>query len=203
MQRKNLRSSQCIQSINLPLRPSLDIAPAQEANNVTMGNIYASVYRAYSDQKGKFPHLSARGNQYIFVYYDYGRNIILFEALPNHTVGVLTKAWTPCFTQLQYNGYVISSAHRRQRMFQIHEKAFRKSNVDFQLVPPHVHRRNSAERSMQTFKSHFLASLATLLSDFTMKEWDRLLPHAQLTLNNLQASCRQPTLSAHAAALGT
>ena len=35
-----------------------------------------------------------------------------------------------------------------------------------------------------------------------MKEWDRLLPHAQLTLNHLRASRRQPNLSAHAAALG-
>ena len=35
-----------------------------------------------------------------------------------------------------------------------------------------------------------------------MKEWDQLLPHAQLTLNHLQASLRQPTLSTHAASLG-
>ena len=35
-----------------------------------------------------------------------------------------------------------------------------------------------------------------------MKEWDQLLPHAQLTLNHLRASRRQPTLSAHTEALG-
>ena len=83
------------------------------------------------------------------------------------------------------------------------KKAFRKNDVDFQLVPPHVYRLNAAERAIQTFKSHFLAGLATLPSDFPMKEWDRLLPHVQLTLNHLRASRRQPTLSAHAAALGT
>ena len=81
-------------------------------------------------------------------------------------------------------------------------KAFRKNNLDFQLVPPHVHRRNAAERAIQTFKSHFITGSATLTSDFPMKEWDQLLPHVQLTLNHLRASRRQPTLSAHAAALG-
>ena len=105
MQRKNLRSSQRIQSINLPLRTSLDIAPEQEANNATTGDIYASVYKAYSNQTGKFPHLSTRGNQYIFVYYDYDSNAILVETLPNCTAGALTKAWTTCFTKLQYHGY--------------------------------------------------------------------------------------------------
>ena len=82
------------------------------------------------------------------------------------------------------------------------KKAFRKNNVDFQLVPPHVHRRNAAKRVIP-FKGHFIAGLATLQSEFPMKEWDRLLVYAQLTLNHLRASRRQTTLSAHAAALGT
>ena len=80
------------------------------------------------------------------------------------------------------------------------KKAFHKNNVDFQLVPLHVHRHNAAERAIQTFKSHFIVGLATLPSDFPMKEWDRLLP--QLTLNHLRASRQQPTLSAHKVALG-
>ena len=27
--------------------------------------------------------------------------------------------------------------------------------VGYQLVPPHIHRRNSAERAIRTFKAHF------------------------------------------------
>ena len=49
------------------------------------------------------------------------------------------------------------------------KRAFRKNNVDFQLVPPHVHRRNASKTAIQTLKSHFLAGLATLPSDFPMK----------------------------------
>ena len=184
MQRKNLCSSQRIHGINLPLRTSLDIAPEQEANNVTTGDIYASIYKAYSDQTGKFPHLSSRGNQYIFVYYDYDSNAILVEALPNRTAGALTKAWNTCFTKVKYHGYASYLHILDNECSEDTKKAFCKNNVDFQLVPPHVHCRNAAERAIQTFKSHFIAGLATLPSDFPMKEWDRLLPHAQLTLNH-------------------
>ena len=35
-----------------------------------------------------------------------------------------------------------------------------KWGVDFQLVPPDIHRRNSAERSIRTFRAHLLAILS-------------------------------------------
>ena len=91
-----------------------------------MGDIYASVYRAYSDQTGKFPHLSARGNQYIFVYYDYDSNAILVEALPTCTAGSLTKAWTTCFNKVQYHGYASHLHILDNECSEDMKKAFRK-----------------------------------------------------------------------------
>ena len=126
MQRKNLRSSQRIQGNNLPLRTSLYIAPEQEANNETTGDIYASIYKAYSNQTGKFPHLSSRGNQYIFVYYDYDSNAVLVEALPNRTAGALTKAWYTCFTKVKYNGYAFHLHILDNKCSEDTKKAFRK-----------------------------------------------------------------------------
>ena len=32
-------------------------------------------------------------------------------------------------------------------------------NISFQYVPPRSHRRNTAERSIRTFKNHFVATL--------------------------------------------
>ena len=66
------------------------------------------------------------------------------------------------------------------------KSALRKQNVAFQLVPPHVHRRNAAERAIRTFKNHFLSVLATADPMFPVAEWDRLLPQAELTLNLLR-----------------
>ena len=57
--------------------------------------------------------------------------------------------------------------------------------IKFQLVPPHIHRRNAAERAIRTFKAHFLAILAGVAEDFPKHCWDLLLPQAKLTLNLL------------------
>ncbi len=42
------------------------------------------------------------------------------------------------------------------------EKHIRSNKMDIQFVPPHNHRVNAAERSISTFKEHFVAALATV-----------------------------------------
>jgi hypothetical protein len=71
-------------------------------------------------------------------------------------------------------------------------------DVDFQLVPPHVHRRNAAERAIHTFKNYFIADLCSTDKDFPLHLWDRLLPQAILSLNLLRSSHLNPRLSAWA-----
>ena len=66
-------------------------------------------------------------------------------------------------------------------------------HADFQLVPPDVHRHNTAERAIRTFKAHFLAILAGIHTHFPNYLWDHLLPQTKLTLNLL----RQATLAPH------
>ena len=39
--------------------------------------------------------------------------------------------------------------------------ALAKNKIDYQLTPPHIHRRNAAERAIRTFKNHFLVGLAS------------------------------------------
>eukprot|EP00804_Cyclotella_cryptica_P028791 CCRYP_020137-RA/>CCRYP_020137-RA protein AED:0.28 eAED:0.33 QI:0/0/0/1/0.5/0.33/3/0/575 len=75
-------------------------------------------------------------------------------------------------------------------------QAITSNGSTFQLVPPHVHRRNAAERAIRTFKDHFLAILAGTAPSFPADRWDLLIPHAELTLNLLRASHCNPTLSA-------
>ena len=67
-----------------------------------------------------------------------------------------------------------------------------------QLVPPHLHRKNSAERAIQTFKDHFIAGLASVNKTFPVHLWCRLLPHCLLTFNLLRPSIINPKLSAYA-----
>ena len=76
------------------------------------------------------------------------------------------------------------------------KKAMKEKNKYFQLVPTHIHPTNLAERVIQTFKSHFMAGLASLDPDFTFIEWDRLILQVELTLNLLRATKSNPKLSA-------
>jgi len=65
-------------------------------------------------------------------------------------------------------------------------------DVDFQLVPLHVHRCNAAEHAICTFKNHFIASLCSTNKNFPLHLRDRLLPQAELTLNLLCGSHLNP-----------
>jgi hypothetical protein len=69
---------------------------------------------------------------------------------------------------------------------------FTPQNIDYQLVPPHCHRRNAAERAIRTFKEHFVTGISSVDPSFPMHLWDRLLPQAEITLNLLRTSCRHP-----------
>jgi hypothetical protein len=73
---------------------------------------------------------------------------------------------------------------------------FTSNDVECQLVPPHFHRHNAAERAIRTFKEHFVAGLSSVDPTFPLHLWDRLLPHADITLNLLRTSRLHPQLSA-------
>ena len=78
----------------------------------------------------------------------------------------------------------------------------KKNDTKYQLVPPHRHRANAAECSIQTFKNHFKAGIASLDPDFPLNEWDRLLEQCFDTLNMLRASRTNPKISAYIALEG-
>ena len=61
------------------------------------------------------------------------------------------------------------------------QNAMRKKYITYQMVPPHDHRANLAERVIQTFENYFKARLSTLHPDFPIAEWDRHLPQVFLT----------------------
>ena len=68
---------------------------------------------------------------------------------------------------------------------------------DLQVVEPHTHWVNAAERAIQTFKDAFIAALAMTDSDFPLQLWDKITPQVQDTLNLMRASRVDPTKSAY------
>ena len=47
-----------------------------------------------------------------------------------------------------------------------------KNDTSYQLLPPHTHRCNLADRSIQTFKNYFKAGLASVDPNFLLSKWD-------------------------------
>ena len=71
-------------------------------------------------------------------------------------------------------------------------------NIAYQLVPPKIHRKNTAEKAISTFKDHLITDLPSIDPDIPMSLWCRLFPQAFLTLNLLRQSRIIPKLSAYA-----
>jgi hypothetical protein len=78
------------------------------------------------------------------------------------------------------------------------KKYFTEKEMNYQLVHPHCHRANAAERAIRTFKEHFKSGLTTVDAAFPIYLWDRLLPQAEITQNLLRFSRLYPQLSAAA-----
>jgi hypothetical protein len=49
-----------------------------------------------------------------------------------------------------------------------------KKECTLQVVEPHNHRVNAAEKSIQTFKDAFITALAMTDSEFPLQLWDKL-----------------------------
>jgi hypothetical protein len=75
---------------------------------------------------------------------------------------------------------------------------FTVNDIAYQLVPPHCHRSNAAERAIRTIKEHFVLGLSSVYPAFPLHLWDILLPQAEITLNLLRTSRLHPQLSAAA-----
>ena len=158
---------------------------------------------SFSDLTGRFPIQSNRGANYIFVLYDYDSNAILVRPLRNRSAQEILRVFTSVHAYLVARGL-------RPRLHTLDNKAstslkdfLTTEHIEYQLVPPHIHRRNSAERAIQTFKNHFIAGLASTDPNFPLSNWCRLLPQAELTLNLLRPSRLNPKLSAYAQLEGT
>ena len=158
--------------------------------------------KTYSDQTGRFPHRSSRGNEYIMVMYNHDANAILVKAIPNRQAKTIANAWEELHNRLTNNGHETKKFILDNECSMELKTALKKHNKSYERTPPHVHRRNAAERAIRTFKNHLLAGFATCDGNFPLTEWDRLLPQAELTLNLMRTSRVNKKLSAHAYLFG-
>ena len=153
----------------------------------------------FSDQTGKFPITSARGNKYIMVAVELDGNYIDGEPIQSRKAKSLTKAYQAIFQRWKATGVICPNWHILDNEAPEELKqAIRENKCRVELTPADQHRRNAAERAIQTFKGHFISVLAGVDNNFPINQWDELLPQTILTLNLLRQSNVAPNISAWA-----
>lgn len=159
--------------------------------------------KAYGDLTGKFPVISSRGTQYFLVSYHYDANAVYAICLKNRSAFEITKAYMTLHKKFRESGNAPNTFILDNEISKSLLDAFTRKKIQYQLVPPHVKRRNMAERAIQIWKDHFLSGMATLPPDFPIAEYDRLVFQANLTLNLLRNARLNPKLSSWAFLFGS
>ncbi len=152
----------------------------------------------YTDQTGRFPTTSSRGNKYVMILYDYDSKAILAEPLKFKSEGEMIRAYTKLHEYLSDRGLKPRLQKLDKECPAGLKRFMTQHEVDFQLVPLHIHRRNSAKRAIISWKDHFIAGLSSTDKQFPMHLWCRLIPQCTLTLNLLRQSRINPRLSSEA-----
>jgi hypothetical protein len=161
--------------------------------------VYAATIDAgqiYTDQTGRFPVVSSKGNKYIMILYDYDSNAILAKPIKYRTAPELLRAFQVMEQKLVDRGLKPKLMKLDNEASKLLKTYLHQHNITFQLVPPYSHRRDSAERAIRSFKDHLIAGLCSTDKSFPMHIWDRLLPQEVITLNMLRTSRINPKLSA-------
>jgi hypothetical protein len=151
--------------------------------------VYAVVVdqaQLYTDLTGKFPVRSSKGHSYVMVCYIYDCNYVKVFPMKYRSASEWVKAYDSIHQELTVKGFKPKLQTLNNEASTTLKNFFTVNDIADQLVPPHCHQRNAA------------AGLSSVDFSFPMLLWDRLLPHAEITLNLLWTSRLHPQLSAAA-----
>jgi hypothetical protein len=152
----------------------------------------------HTDLTGSFPTRSSKGNNNLMICYSYDATYIRPVAIKSKSGAEWVKAFGVVFYKMTAKGFKPKLQTMDNEASAALKNYFTEKKMNYQLVPPHCHRTNAAERAIRTFKEHFKAGLATFDPDFPAHLWEIILPQEEITLNLLRASRLHPQLSAAA-----
>jgi hypothetical protein len=138
---KNLRSTTKVKPVPLPLTSTAMTTPNSSTEpTVRTHLVYAKVVeitgQIYSDQTGRFPVTSSKGNKYIMVVYDYDSTAILAEPIKNRSERELLRACSKIHKHLTERGLKPQLQKLDNECSEALKTFMRSNSVDFQLVPP-------------------------------------------------------------------
>jgi hypothetical protein len=117
--------------------------------------VYAATIDAgqiYTDQTGRFPAVSRKGNKYIMILYDYYSNAIFAQPFKDRTAYELLKAFQVMERELMARGLRPELMKLDNEASKLLKEYLHQQDIAFQLVPPYSHIRDSAERQSDLSK---------------------------------------------------
>jgi hypothetical protein len=184
------------------LKAPIEKQPTPDTDLGTDTNlVYAVVVdqgQLFTDLTGKFLVRSSKGNSYFMVCYVYDCNYVNVISMKSRSTSEWIKAYDTVHQELTVKGFTPKLQTLDNEASTALKNFFTVNDMDYQLVPPHCHRRNSAERAIWTSKENFVTGLSSVDPAFPLHLWDRLLLQAEITLHLLRTSRLHPQLSAAA-----
>jgi hypothetical protein len=101
--------------------------------------VYAATIDAgqiYSDQTGRFPVVSRKGNKYIMILYDYDSNAILAQPIKYRTAPELLQAFQVMEQELVARGLKPKLMKLDNEASKLLKMYLHQQNITFQLIPP-------------------------------------------------------------------
>jgi hypothetical protein len=195
--RQNIRSTS-----KTPIKSDIEYFTTTNTSSGTKTHLVYAVLvdqgKLYMDLTGKFPLRSSKGNSYVMVCYVFDCNFVKVVPMKSRSASERVKAYDHIHQELTAKGFKPKLQTLDNKASAALKNFFTTNDVEYQLVPPHCHRRNATERAIRTFKEHFVAGLSSVDPTFPLHLWDILLPQAEITLNLLPTSRLHPQLSAAA-----
>jgi hypothetical protein len=196
-QRQGVWSTKRTESTLAEDNKDLNAPPHNSKQNVLI-TVYNLRNTMYTDQTGKFPHISSLGNQYIMILHNVDSNSSWVEAMKNNTKGKLILAQQRVLARMKRCGIVPTHQILNNQASAAYKTAIETSKMTYQVIPPNNHQQNMAEKAIQTFKNHFISILSGCAPTMPMHLWCQLLPQVELQLLLLRQSRVNPNMSAYA-----
>ena len=177
-----------------PNNPSLRTSPPIQANEL---HVYVEpISKFYIDDTDRLPVCSRRRNQYILIAHQCDSNATPQAQFNTKKDTQRIDAYTSIIKCLKYRDHVVELQILDNRASAKCRRVTKEEwHIKFQLVPSDVHCCNAAERAIQMFKAHFHSILAGVDPNFPKYLWDILLDQTETTLNLLQKSTLDPSIS--------
>eukprot|EP00970_Alexandrium_tamarense_P007123 scaffold1237_cov194-Alexandrium_tamarense.AAC.1 len=177
-------------------------APQNDKTNMVFMTIAEAEGQLFTDQTGRFPVTSNRGNNYIVLFYVVDANFIKSYPIKSRHRTELLKAYDDVYKYLRIRGYRPKLHRLDNETSKDVEDFIVEQNAKHQYTPPDIHRTNIAERMIRTWKNHMCAVRAGTPKTYRLSNWCKDLEQVDMTLNMMRPCTQNPNLSAYEAMEG-